>query len=230
MRFGTPICPSLGWPGACGLPGHHIFAALALFRPAGRLSGFPGRLSGPSETRFGMAIIAPRKNPARRSRGGSGRRGLPPRRRIWPKSLCFPVAPDSLGGARIGPSGAAAGPGRTDSGTPKGAGRDGKTHRFRPNPPTRRKTAPFRPPTIACGRIFHRRYDGRSEPSFRWHRQSAREPRQAPSGPKQRQSRKNAVSREPPGPGPTQGRAHCCLLYTSPSPRDATLSRMPSSA
>ena len=23
---------------------------------------------------------------------------------------------------------------------------------------------------------------------------------------------------------------HCCLLYTSPSPRDATLSRMPSSA
>ena len=24
--------------------------------------------------------------------------------------------------------------------------------------------------------------------------------------------------------------AHCCLLYTSPSPRDATLSRMPSSA
>ena len=33
-----------------------------------------------------------------------------------------------------------------------------------------------------------------------------------------------------------QGKAHvvtcvmCCLLYTSPSPRDATLSRMPSSA
>ena len=25
-------------------------------------------------------------------------------------------------------------------------------------------------------------------------------------------------------------RAHACLLYTSPSPRDATLSRMPSSA
>ena len=25
-------------------------------------------------------------------------------------------------------------------------------------------------------------------------------------------------------------RAYCCLLYTSPSPRDATLSRMPSSA
>ncbi len=25
-------------------------------------------------------------------------------------------------------------------------------------------------------------------------------------------------------------RAHVCLLYTSPSPRDATLSRMPSSA
>ena len=24
--------------------------------------------------------------------------------------------------------------------------------------------------------------------------------------------------------------SHCCLLYTSPSPRDATLSRMPSSA
>ena len=27
-----------------------------------------------------------------------------------------------------------------------------------------------------------------------------------------------------------QGDAVCCLLYTSPSPRDATLSRMPSSA
>ena len=26
------------------------------------------------------------------------------------------------------------------------------------------------------------------------------------------------------------GRRDCCLLYTSPSPRDATLSRMPSSA
>ena len=26
------------------------------------------------------------------------------------------------------------------------------------------------------------------------------------------------------------GRIYCCLLYTSPSPRDATLSRMPSSA
>ena len=26
------------------------------------------------------------------------------------------------------------------------------------------------------------------------------------------------------------GRGFCCLLYTSPSPRDATLSRMPSSA
>ena len=25
-------------------------------------------------------------------------------------------------------------------------------------------------------------------------------------------------------------RSQCCLLYTSPSPRDATLSRMPSSA
>ena len=29
---------------------------------------------------------------------------------------------------------------------------------------------------------------------------------------------------------PERGRFHCCLLYTSPSPRDATLSRMPSSA
>ena len=111
MRFGTPICPSLGRPGAWGLPGHRIFAALALFRSAGRLSGFPGGLSGPSETRFGTAIIASGENPAPRSRGGSGRRGLPPRGRIWPKSLCFPVAPGSLGGARIGPSGAAAGPG-----------------------------------------------------------------------------------------------------------------------
>ena len=111
MRFGTPICPSLGRPGAWGLPGHRIFAALALFRSAGRLSGFPGGLSGPSETRFGTAIIASGENPARCSRGGSGRRGLPPRGRIWPKSLCFPVAPGSLGGARIGPSGAAAGPG-----------------------------------------------------------------------------------------------------------------------
>ena len=27
-----------------------------------------------------------------------------------------------------------------------------------------------------------------------------------------------------------KGRTHSCLLYTSPSPRDATLSRMPSSA
>ena len=26
------------------------------------------------------------------------------------------------------------------------------------------------------------------------------------------------------------GFSYCCLLYTSPSPRDATLSRMPSSA
>ena len=100
------------------------------------------------------------------------------------------------------------GPGRTDSGTPEGAGRDGKTQRFRPNPPTRRKTAPSRPPTRAWGRIFPRRYDGRSEPSFRWPRQSAREPRQPASGPKQRQSRKNAVSREPPGLGSTQGRAN----------------------
>ena len=28
----------------------------------------------------------------------------------------------------------------------------------------------------------------------------------------------------------SQGEANICLLYTSPSPRDATLSRMPSSA
>ena len=28
----------------------------------------------------------------------------------------------------------------------------------------------------------------------------------------------------------TNNRLYCCLLYTSPSPRDATLSRMPSSA
>ena len=32
-----------------------------------------------------------------------------------------------------------------------------------------------------------------------------------------------------PSPGPST-RCACCLLYTSPSPRDATLSRMPSSA
>ena len=31
-------------------------------------------------------------------------------------------------------------------------------------------------------------------------------------------------------PGPEQGLGRICLLYTSPSPRDATLSRMPSSA
>ena len=30
--------------------------------------------------------------------------------------------------------------------------------------------------------------------------------------------------------GPTLDKAQSCLLYTSPSPRDATLSRMPSSA
>ena len=30
--------------------------------------------------------------------------------------------------------------------------------------------------------------------------------------------------------GPTDGEIQSCLLYTSPSPRDATLSRMPSSA
>ena len=30
--------------------------------------------------------------------------------------------------------------------------------------------------------------------------------------------------------GDTHGQYHDCLLYTSPSPRDATLSRMPSSA
>ena len=29
---------------------------------------------------------------------------------------------------------------------------------------------------------------------------------------------------------PTQGLRHLCLLYTSPSPRDGLLSRMPSSA
>ena len=33
-----------------------------------------------------------------------------------------------------------------------------------------------------------------------------------------------------PGVGPVAAKAHLCLLYTSPSPRDATLSRMPSSA
>ena len=31
-------------------------------------------------------------------------------------------------------------------------------------------------------------------------------------------------------PASTVGNANACLLYTSPSPRDATLSRMPSSA
>jgi len=134
MRFGTPICPSLGRPGAWGLPGHRIFAALAVFRSAGRWSGFPGGLSGPSETRFGTAIIASGENPAPRSRGGSGRRGLPPRGRIWPKSLCFPVAPGSLGGARIGPSGAAAGPGAEGEGGLRGRvrGRPSITGRRRP--------------------------------------------------------------------------------------------------
>ena len=41
----------------------------------------------------------------------------------------------------------------------------------------------------------------------------------------------------PPGPNPNHIKVQqitaveeCCLLYTSPSPRDATLSRMPSSA
>ena len=33
-----------------------------------------------------------------------------------------------------------------------------------------------------------------------------------------------------PGDGILGGNYHFCLLYTSPSPRDATLSRMPSSA
>ena len=32
------------------------------------------------------------------------------------------------------------------------------------------------------------------------------------------------------GSGSSREHAACCLLYTSPSPRDATLSRMPSSA
>ena len=31
-------------------------------------------------------------------------------------------------------------------------------------------------------------------------------------------------------PGTKRGDAYCCLLYTSPSPRDRTRSRMPSSA
>ena len=34
----------------------------------------------------------------------------------------------------------------------------------------------------------------------------------------------------PDGQGPDDVRERACLLYTSPSPRDATLSRMPSSA
>ena len=123
MRFGTPMCPSLGRPGTWGLPGHHIFAALALFRSAGRLSGFPGGLSGPSETRFGTAIIALGENPARRSRGGSGRRGLAPRGWIWPKPTCFPVAPGSLrvresapAGPRPGGQGGRGGPGGVRAG------------------------------------------------------------------------------------------------------------------
>ena len=33
-----------------------------------------------------------------------------------------------------------------------------------------------------------------------------------------------------PPVGPALGQRGICLLYTSPSPRDATLSRMPSSA
>ena len=39
---------------------------------------------------------------------------------------------------------------------------------------------------------------------------------------------------DPPTPGPGPGevvvKVHSCLLYTSPSPRDGLLSRMPSSA
>ena len=38
------------------------------------------------------------------------------------------------------------------------------------------------------------------------------------------------ADREPLGPLAGLPMAHNCLLYTSPSPRDATLSRMPSSA
>mgnify|MGYP003313450912 CR=1 FL=1 len=40
-------------------------------------------------------------------------------------------------------------------------------------------------------------------------------------------ARHHAASASPRSP---RARSWCCLLYTSPSPRDATLSRMPSSA
>ena len=42
----------------------------------------------------------------------------------------------------------------------------------------------------------------------------------------------NVIAKEINGPswGPTKKKIDICLLYTSPSPRDATLSRMPSSA
>ena len=54
--------------------------------------------------------------------------------------------------------------------------------------------------------------------------------------PKPRRARARARAAAPPAPGrlghisPRHGAGLCCLLYTSPSPRDATLSRMPSSA
>ena len=38
------------------------------------------------------------------------------------------------------------------------------------------------------------------------------------------------LCKDPPFPDPSQTGPRNCLLYTSPSPRDATLSRMPSSA
>ena len=41
---------------------------------------------------------------------------------------------------------------------------------------------------------------------------------------------KSAVAKSEQGLGSATGQVENCLLYTSPSPRDATLSRMPSSA
>ena len=40
----------------------------------------------------------------------------------------------------------------------------------------------------------------------------------------------NGATQTAPAPGPRSGALPTCLLYTSPSPRDGLLSRMPSSA
>ena len=57
-----------------------------------------------------------------------------------------------------------------------------------------------------------------------------------PESPHQAAIARPAVPQAPPAPAPPSLMDHTialrqdCLLYTSPSPRDATLSRMPSSA